>query len=320
MKTVLVKSVRDLPNVHVVDRLTPNTFLSGQIDDPRRKRTRSPSLLKRIGDGYIVIPDLSTVLAMRSDNRDQIFSDLRCIYDGELRREFGTSENEDDHQWEGKLTVLAAVTPLIDGYHSVQQSLGERFLMTRVSRPSVQAAELAMANDGNSGDTNLRSVVTEVCGDIHTIPKVEREQRAWIAAFAEIIATGRTHVQRSPYGAKEIQAIPVPESPIRLSVQFQQLAKGSAALDGRDVLDTTDLVLVERVGFDSLPPVRCAAILHSLGVAERAVNMPDTTWHYAEHDLHALGLLRTSRKGQFAPSDTLSRLQLYGYTTRDKAA
>ena len=73
-KTELLESLDGQPNVHLVDRLSRNTFLSGQV-----ARSRAPaSLLHRIGPSSILVcPDFSTVLAMRRGDRASVLADLR---------------------------------------------------------------------------------------------------------------------------------------------------------------------------------------------------------------------------------------------------
>src|SRR5277367_395507 len=62
MKTAILDSFRELPGVLFVDEVTPNTFISGKVDEPGKTRTQSASLLHRIGkDGIIISADFSTV-------------------------------------------------------------------------------------------------------------------------------------------------------------------------------------------------------------------------------------------------------------------
>ena len=70
LKTELLNALDGLPTLHMIDSVTPQTFISGQLDDPGKVKQGSPSLLIRIGpSGTIVYPDFSTVLAMNSDKR-----------------------------------------------------------------------------------------------------------------------------------------------------------------------------------------------------------------------------------------------------------
>src|SRR5579863_3653749 len=54
LKTELLQPLEVVSGVHLVDKLTPNTFLSGQISENRRGQP-SPSLLHRIGSSGILI-------------------------------------------------------------------------------------------------------------------------------------------------------------------------------------------------------------------------------------------------------------------------
>jgi len=119
MKTDLVESLEGLPRVHLVDTVTPHTFLSGHIDDGKgrrnEKRKAHASLLHRIGpDGILVCADFSTVISMNRDHRASVLADLRRIYDGRLRKEFGTAENPHEREWQGRITTVAAATPDVD--------------------------------------------------------------------------------------------------------------------------------------------------------------------------------------------------------------
>ena len=158
MKTELLEALGGLPGVHLVDRLTPNSFLSGQVG-----RSRAPaSLLHRIGpDGILVFPDFSTVLSMSRDHRGAVLADMRRIFDGHLRRELGTAEHPAEREWRGRLTFLVAATPDVDRHYSIFQTLGERFVMVRWHRPGgTEAALRAMSQDRQRVRQELRDAVS----------------------------------------------------------------------------------------------------------------------------------------------------------------
>ena len=91
-KTELIKPMEGLPNVHLIDSVTPNTFISGRAPEKGQARGKE-GLLERIGTRAIILfPDFSTVLEGNRDKRDKIFSQLRRLYDGDLRREFGIAD------------------------------------------------------------------------------------------------------------------------------------------------------------------------------------------------------------------------------------
>jgi hypothetical protein len=295
MKTELLNGLTGLPNVHFVDQLTPQTFLSGQIPDPERPTKVSASLLHRIGaEGVMVVPDFSTMLSGASDKRASIFSDMRRIYDGQLRKEFGTSESDADREWKGRLTIIVAVTPEIDKYSAVFQSLGERFVMIRWPRSGGIATALsAMNQDNKEAKRELNAAVTNLMMSLPAIqPEIPKPQQIEIAYMAELTVIARTAVSRSGYGKKEITDMPEPESATRFAQQLAQLAKGSALLDGREVTSQLDSGLVHRAAFDCIHPVR-SRILRGMfaGAKPKDLGIPPSTLSYAIDDLEALGLV-----------------------------
>ena len=294
LKTELLNPLRDAPGVHFVDKVTPNTFLSGQIDDGRRRGLPSPSLLHRIGtSGIIVCPDFSTVISMQRESRASVLADMRRIFDGHLKKEFGTADNPRQKEWRGRITCVVAATPDIDRSYSVFQTLGERFVIIRWHRPGgVEAAELAIRQDAEELKTALRSTVHELLARSRTcLPHLAAKQIERVAALAELGVRGRTHLPRDGYN-KQIIYNPEPEAATRLAQQLAQLARGSAYLAGREIITEQDLALVFRVALDCIPASRRTILVALIeGQPASSVKLPASTLLYAKEDLEAQDLL-----------------------------
>src|SRR5262245_13216091 len=128
MKTELLNGLQGLKRVEFVDQVTAQTFISGHIVEG--EPDVPAGLLGRIGsDGILVYPDFSTILAMKAEAKASILADMRRIYDGQLRKEFGTANNLKAREWKGRITFAVATTPDVDKQYSIFQSLGERFVM-----------------------------------------------------------------------------------------------------------------------------------------------------------------------------------------------
>ena len=132
--------------VHLIDRVTPNTFLSGQVKDGKRPCHRQPGpacSIALVQSGIIAYPDFSTVLSMNRAPRDcrclRICAASTTVTYG---KEYGTDEDRKEHEWKGRITFAVATTDEVGSRHySVFQSLGERFVMIRWGRPGgVEAA------------------------------------------------------------------------------------------------------------------------------------------------------------------------------------
>jgi len=306
MKTDLLAALDGLPLVHLIDRVTPNTFLSGQVKDSKRPATgNSSSLLHRIGpNGVIAYPDFSTVLSMNRAHRGSVLADMRRIYDGHLRNEYGTDDDRRVHEWRGRITFAVAATDDVDRHYSVFQTLGERFVMIRWHRPGgVEAALKAMNQNCEERARDLKAAVhalmSSLANESPELPPISQEK---VAALAEFAVKGRTHVHRNGFN-KEIEYVPEPEAATRLAQQLAQLAKGAALVTARDMVDEEDHLLVRRVAFDCIPAAR-RKLLDALIRGEKPENsgLPSSTLTYAKQELQALELLSGDRLSNQAQS------------------
>ncbi len=294
LKTEILDALNGLPNVHFIDSVTPNTFLSGQIVEG--PSSRPPSLLDRVGgSALIAIADFSTVLSMNRDRRGSILADMRRIFDGRLRKEFGTSERP--REWKGRITFLVAATPDVDRHYAIFQTLGERFLMVRWHRPGGVAAAIKAMNQ------DLEGTKAEMKAAVHALIKqlpsegsnvtLTDDHEFQVAALADFTVRARTQVPRDGY--KDIVYVPEAEAPTRLAQQLCQLAKGSALLVGRTVVEREDLALVQRVAFDCIPATKRLVVGHCIqtvaGQDPPPLDAPASSLSYARGDLKALKLL-----------------------------
>ena len=270
--TLSIAGACGLPEVVTLSDFTENTLLSGFYGH------RDPGLLEQLGhtvqDGntyttkgnaIFLAKDFTSVLSMRHEKRAAILGQLREIHDGEFKRSFGTGDTK---IWRGKVTIIAAVTPILDKYYSIFSVLGERFLQVRWHRPdSEEAGVWAIQQQGQ--EEQIRQEVREAIEGIFgkaakSPPALSSSMTRRIACLAEIVALGRTHVIRNGYGSREIEYVPEPEANTRVSKGLAALAKGIASLNRRDEVAEQDLLDTWRVGLDCLPEVRRNLLLAAL--------------------------------------------------------
>lgn len=300
MKTELLRGIQHLQNVHFVDQITAQTFISGHIVEGRQ--TAPSGLLHRIGkQGILVYPDFSTILAMKPETKASILADMRRIYDGELTKQFGTSIDLGSRTWKGRITFAVAATSEVDKHYSIFSALGERFVMIRWRRPDgIEAALTAMNQNSAEARTQLQRVVTDLFKDMPNIePTIPEDIQHMVASLADFTTRARTQVARSGY-TKEMQYLPEPESSTRLAQQLAQLAKGSALLDCRQCVDDSDYTLVKRVAFDCIPTIRRKAFEALIRNDDAGSGLPKTTLHYVMEDLEALELIESGSLAQNA--------------------
>jgi hypothetical protein len=313
--TTTIMGTCGLPDVIPLGDFSENTFLSGFYGH------KEPGLLEKLGtttkegnvsvttgDGVFVAKDFTTVLSMRREKRGAILGQLREIHDGEFKRDFGTGESK---VWRGKVTIIAAVTPVLDRHYSVFSVLGERFLQVRWHRPdSAEAGVWAIKQQGN--EDKVRKSMQEIVKRIFmesacTPPILEERMQTRIASIAEIVAIARTHVERSSYGNREIEFVPESEGNPRIAKALAAIARGVAALHGRKQVSEQDLQDCFRVGLDSLPERRRRLFLELAAGKIPASPMARTTRERELEEMAELGIVRKNEKTEYELSDKMAR-------------
>jgi hypothetical protein len=297
MKTAILESFRGLPGVHFVDEVTPNTFISGKVDQPGKKRQKAASLLHRIGpDGVVISADFSTVTS-NPKTLKAVLAQLRRIYDGNFRREFGTDENLDEREWRGRLTFFAGATPSVDKHFSVFQDLGERFTRVRWERAGGVRTGLRAIRQTNTVPDEVRAAVhalmLPILSNPQSAPVIPSEIEHKIASLGEFVSLARTGVPRDRFN-REVDVEPITEGNTRLPQQLCQIARGSALLGGRTEVSEYDYSIAYRAALDSLLPLRRAvleAILDSQSPFSQSSALPKATVSRTVEDLQIAGVL-----------------------------
>jgi len=291
-KTELDNAIDQFPGlVWSVDQITPNTLLSGLMS--QSKKRKPASLLHRIGKfGILIIKDLSTYLGNKQ-SLAVIMGQLRRVHDGAFRPEFGTQDNYEP--WQGRITLLASITPEIDAYTGVLNKMGPRFVFVRWPRAGgVEVGRRALENRTESRSAFQAAVKNQIEFvnnlDVYP-PKLTDEQAGMIAAGCELVAVSRGTVHRTS-GTREVDVEAVIESNTRLPEQITQIARGSAILEGRSTVNDVDMRLALRAARDTIPQTR-SRVLRSVGrgVSPYEKGMPRVLVHRTLEDLKMTGVL-----------------------------
>lgn len=257
LKTEIIRSLSHVPGIHPMSSLTPKTFASG---DPKDKKA---SLLLRLPSNPILtLKDFGSVLSMQRDSRQELMGQLRELYDGEFQKEFG---NGIRISWKGKLGLIAGVTDIIETYHSVHQTLGERFLFLRTEIEDRQeAGRRALQHKGF--ELGIRHDITKTVSAFFSAPHLQKPQTPtfteWedkLVALADFITQARTGIIRDGY-SREVEFVPGLEGPSRLVKQFASLLMGLAVIHGRENPTREDYAIVYSVAIDTLPRSRARVL------------------------------------------------------------
>ena len=330
--TMSIMGASGLADVVMLGDFSESTFLSGFHGH------KQPGMLEKLGhtvddgktfiskgDAVLMAKDFTTVLSMRREKRAAILSQLREIHDGQFKRDFGTGVTK---IWRGRVTIIAAVTPVLDKYYSIFSVLGERFLQLRWHRPnSEEAGVWAIRQQGKEQQFQeaMRNGIGQVLGAATKIaPILSDTMQRRISSLAEIIALGRTHVYRSNFGNRDIEYIPEPEANTRISKGLAAITKGVASLRGQKEVTEDDLQDAFRVGLDSLSDYRRRLFLAvATGADHNATGIPTTMHERGTEELTELGLLQKSESSSENASQSNSWrhwAQSSSYQLTDRAA
>lgn len=303
-KTEVISTAVGLPFVYMLSDLTANTLASGMV------AKKDPSLLDQLHDNVIMMKDFTTVLNMHADVKNVILAQLREVYDGKYNKAFGTGRVFD---WEGRITLIAGVTPMIDTQSSIFQVMGERFVMYRIPQPDYE--EMAMkALQGSGAEKKMREELRSIMNkffnsiDIPHVSEIEfpDEIKRALASLATFVVTARSGIVRN-YHTKDLEYIPDSEAPPRLTKQLGTLIRGLAILARRKKVTWEDYYLVLRVALDVIPANRsrhiaalCEGFMHlqSTTLVAKKTNYSPKGSTLILEDLVALELVHAERQGR----------------------
>jgi Bifunctional DNA primase/polymerase, N-terminal len=309
-KTEILNSTSLLPHVVQAATMTPASLLSGTPKKSFDKDAKG-GLLRQIGDfGIIVLKDFGSVLSMRADNKAETLACLREIFDGHWTRHMGTDGGK-TLAWKGKVGLLFGATGVIDAHYSVIGSMGDRFLLSRLTPITEGQLERALKHLGAATKqmrTELAEAVAGLFAGKRPEPKgINTDEIRRLDRTVSLAVCLRGAVDRDR-GSREVEAVLGAEGPARIGLALERLLAG---LDTLGVDRETAFGVVEQVAMDSVPPLRRSAYEHlckakvltgehqaeeTPDIAE-ALGLPTNTVRRALEDLAAYRLARRERQG-----------------------
>jgi hypothetical protein len=310
-KTEILNSISMLPDVVPIATLTVGALLSGTSKKNREKGAKG-GLLRTVDKfGIASLKDFGSILSMHTETRSEVLAALREIYDGAWTRHVGTGGGITLH-WSGKLGLVFGSTPVLDAYHAVIGSLGDRWLLSRMAPVTGKQQFGHALKHGGATVAQMRKELAESVAALFAGRKSEPqpisdEEADEIGDTIALAVRLRGAVARDRY-TRDIEAIYGAEGTARIGLSLVQL------LDGLDVLGVerkTAMDVVLSVAMDSVPPIRRTAYeavckydnleKYPDGPPETKdvaleLGLPTTTARRALEDLAAYGLVRRVKK------------------------
>lgn len=258
-KTEIVKA-NQTKHAYTLDSLTAHTLISGKIErDEEGNAYPVEGILTEIDNKVLIIKDFTIILAKRQEERDEIFSQFRGLYDGCLEFAYGTVK--EPIRVKAQIGLVIAVTPAIDQYSKLYVQLGERFLKIRHQPNSAKATDKAMQNLGK--EEQMRQELTTIAQRFlnslkdFNINPVSEKHFIEIKKLAQATAILRTPVSIN-FWKYEINSTLTPsiEYPTRLSKQLLKLANALTVVRGKKTPTNDEIETVRRVARDTVYPYR----------------------------------------------------------------
>lgn len=323
-KSELLSSLSKSPLVESTTSLTPHSLVSGA----HNFNGQDPSLLPKLNNRILVIKDFTTILSMHYSSRDEIFGVLRDAYDGRTEKTFGTGLKR---AYVSHFGIIAGVTPVIEEFGVVHQSLGERFLKYRINTGQKTLSEADRIRRALQNINKENAMRDELCliGSRclskpipNTLPTIPNEIFEYIINIAQATAMMRGVVGRDRY-TQQVMYKPATEVGTRLAKQLAKLCLGISIYLDKSVVDWSVYKTVRKVALDTAPD-RIEEVIRQLwitcpkqtdavttGEVSSKTHLPTATCFRLLQDLELLRLVNrigTGSKYEWTVSKKMRRL------------
>lgn len=255
MKSALMMALTESKMTHFTSSLSPRSLASGAIT----VSGRDPSLIPKLDGKVLIVKDFTTILTMHPTARDEIFGQLRDVYDGKFAREFA---NGVERRYDSKFGILAGVTPNIDAFSSLHAGLGERFLKYRFERtlqPMDEEQRIAKAISNINQEDRMYQELKPIARDflrqrgrVKVDPVLPADINAKLIALSMVIARMRGVVHRDTYRADIVHSKATYEVGTRMGKQLAKLAYGLCLYYGQKEVTQDIYELICDVGMGSV--------------------------------------------------------------------
>lgn len=254
-KSELLMSLAGGKSIHAISSLTPHTLVSGA----NWSGGGDPSLLPKLGGKVLIIKDFTTLLTMNYMARDEIFGVLRDVYDGNIEKVFGNGVRR---HYVVHFGILAGVTPAIEMFNVLHQSLGERFLKFRISgnwdhHSEEDKIRRALDNIGqeNTMRQELQAAANRWMANAKLpdkLPEIPEAMKDRLVHLAKFSARLRGVVERDKFNGQVLYK-PSSEVGTRIAKQLAKLGQGVAMFLEKESIDEEVYRLILRVALDTVP-------------------------------------------------------------------
>ena len=253
-KTVTLSGLIEYEHSYNTSSLTAHSLISGA----NFQGQTDPSLVPRLNGKVLVIKDFTSILGMRDNDKEEIFSILRDAYDGRCGKVFG---NGVERSYESRFTIVAAVTPEIYLLGHRHSALGERFLKFTMGDNLHHENEediISRAIENVDRDSRIREELAKTTGlflsygfEELKVAGLDNVIHQRIIALAQLGARLRGVVNREYY-TNDMTGRPFAEVGSRLGIQLSKIARALAMIRGKVSVSDAEYQLVKKIMIDTV--------------------------------------------------------------------
>ena len=317
---LLIKPVCKLKNLRPVDSLSSKTFLSGY-------GSGECGLLKQfnqepVNHGVIVFSDFSTFLHLDPRERAEIQAQMRVLYDRNMPLTVYVGNKTEPLSWEGKLTCIAACTPQLEHYWSINRELGERWLTYRIPVDSSTQAQKARANKSKEQigredeiDSHIEEIIHSLIKNASSAIDTDSEfgQKAIQEVTSIALLVSRLQVVVSRNSTSKVTSVSDAAGAGRMVKSLLQIMYGNVMLFDSMTITQRGLDIAKKVGMDGISTNRYRVVQALYNMPSRSLTktelahvtaIPATSLEMTIEDLTEMDLVFCSG-GSYSPRITL---------------
>jgi len=303
--------------IHQIDDLTPNSLISGN------KKFEETFLGQMGPHGILSMDDLTVLFSKNQEQRSEILSQFRMLYDGRFTKMSGSLK--DASVWEGYMGMIAGSTPSIYKYFSEVADMGERFISYRMKDYDInKAVEFVTKSNKTSQELNeeLRALLSEYLSGVLPLiteaPTLPESVMVQIQETSKLCTWMRTPVHINDR-TEQVDEFPIKEMPFRVMKQLTAIAKAMYAMELVEDPEAMELSVdlketLDWCGYSLANDKRRAYLRYMVGISDAqghinntnvsiCTGLPEATVGKGIQQLQALDIVRSKGDGNWALCD-----------------
>lgn len=224
-KTEQLMALENCPNTHIEHNITSKTLVSGnpKVND----------LAPELNGKVVMIPDMAQILQLPPQDKGELWSQLRDLYDGFAGKSSGLGKRA---KYSGiRITLIACSTPKIDGQILVHQDLGTRELIYRTEDTEDKRSMMDYAMKNEEEEKQMKKELKQITESFLKDKRVVKKELSFEEAedlknIAEFISIVRATAEIDSY-TNELRNIVYPEQPTRVVKQLKRIYMALLSLE-----------------------------------------------------------------------------------------